>query len=102
MRDDAVEKERDKRSQAPVHQQHYVCDDAAGSSHGQGMESQVIASLTATITQQNDKSDGHYQSPLPIERENACLFPLWMVISILLLSLVGILGGVFELIVQFQ
>jgi len=67
------------------------------------METEVITSLTTTMNEQSEKvDDGLIQPPIPIERENSCIFPIWLVISVAILALVGIVGGICELVVQFQ
>ena len=66
------------------------------------MESQVLTSLTAVITEQCKKSYASYQPPLPTQRGEAYALPAWLVISIALLSLIGVVGGVMELIVQYH
>lgn len=67
------------------------------------LESQVVAQLTETISeQQKNYPDCNYRSPLPLERETACVFPLWMSALIIILSITGILGAIFELRYQFQ
>lgn len=68
----------------------------------QEMESQVVSSLMATLENRSDKSRFFYRSPLPFQRQTPCLFPCWMVISIVILSLIGILGAIFEMLFQFQ
>lgn len=83
-------------------------DDTPSSRHSHKLydvESQVVRGLTVNhLSERNDKTDRYheYMSPLPIEGEDGCPLPIWMVISITLLSIVGILGAIFELRYQFQ
>ena len=76
-----------------------TCDDSLSD-----VESQVVASLTAEImTPQCEKADHAYQAPLPaVEQGNAYALPTWLVIPIAFLSLIGVVGGVMELILQYH
>lgn len=64
------------------------------------LELQVVEELTETIYKDNIGDD--YRSPLPLEREEICILPLWMVACIILLSVAGISGAIFELRYQYQ
>ncbi len=67
------------------------------------LESQVISSLTATISERQDKLSRQFWPPLPVSPEAGCiLFPRWLVVSIILLSIVGIMGAIFELRYQYR
>ena len=70
------------------------------SSRMDGVEFQVISRLTADLDAQTEGVDRRYRPPLPLEKESACLFPRWMVAIIVVLSLVGIIGAIFEM--RFQ
>jgi len=107
MSDVSVEKEAIQSTQilpqqevgSPAVVPHGTCDESLSD-----VESQVVTTLTAVMTQQrnNNKSHYPYQAPLPMERGNAYALPAWLVISIAVLSVIGVVGGVMELIVQYR
>jgi len=63
------------------------------------VELQVIEGLNEDVDRMQQKTEGlRYGPPLPFTvRIEACLFPKWMMVFIVTLSLVGILAGVIEI-----
>lgn len=67
------------------------------------MELLVVSSLTATLSEEHNKTGRLHWPPLPVNPDSGCiLFPRWIAVSIVLLAIVGILGAIFELRYQYH
>ena len=78
-------------------------DSSEACSSQQDLETQLASCMTTVLSESHVKTNGLVWPPLPASSDNGWnIFPAWIAVSIVILSIVGILGAIVELRYQFS
>ena len=82
---------------------HPTDDSSEACSNQQDLETQLASCMTTVLSESHDKTNRLVWPPLPASSDNGWnIFPAWIAVSIVILSIVGILGAIVELRYQFS